>query len=134
MWKLIFSAFKRPKRRVEMATLMLLLPTEATTEEKTNTCTDPRCPAYHCTSRTQIIQENLHLCIKTRHNQHRRRRGDRKLEWERTNGSLTSVTIVTNFELKTDTAVFTHFPISYVFSTSRALHCWSNKGLSRAIK
>ena len=34
------SMFKQPKHCIKMAPLMLLLPTKATTEEKTNTSTD----------------------------------------------------------------------------------------------
>ena len=60
-----------------MAALMLLLPIEAMTEEKTNTWTDRSHPMYRHWA--QIIQENLDLCIKTRDNQTRQRRGDRKI-------------------------------------------------------
>ena len=45
--------FKQPKRRIQMAALMVTLSAEATTEEKTNTCTDRRRPKYHW--RPQII-------------------------------------------------------------------------------
>jgi len=51
------------------------LPTEATIQEKTNTCTDQRRPTYHL--RSQIIQDNVNSCINI--HQHRRRRGDKKI-------------------------------------------------------
>ena len=56
---------------------MLLLPTEATTEKKMNICTDRHHPTYHYGP--SVILERLDLRIKTHHNQHRQRRGDRKI-------------------------------------------------------
>ena len=40
---------------MKLAVLMLLLPSEATTEDKTNTCPDRRHPTYH--RRPQIFQK-----------------------------------------------------------------------------
>ena len=45
--RLIFSAFKQPQCRVQMAALTPPLPTEATIEEKTNTFTDRRNSTCH---------------------------------------------------------------------------------------
>ena len=46
-YRLIVSGtFKQSKHRIKIAALMLPLPTEATSEEKTNTCTDWRHPTY----------------------------------------------------------------------------------------
>jgi len=58
--------FVLPKRSIKMAAVMLLLPTEATVEEKINMCMDQLCPTY-CW-RPEIIQQTLALCIKTDHN------------------------------------------------------------------
>jgi len=52
---------------------MLLLPTEATVEDKTNTCTDLHHPTYI------EDQKLLDSCTSTHHNQHRQRRDDRKI-------------------------------------------------------
>ena len=71
---------------------MLPLPTEATIEEKMNTCKNQHHPLYHW--RTQIIQAN---CIHaSRHSQHRwQREGQENLEWERVIGLLTPATKLT---------------------------------------
>ena len=57
---------------------MLPLLTETTTaDEKMNTCMDWHHPTYHW--RPHIIQESSDSNIKTRHDQHRWWRGDRKI-------------------------------------------------------
>ena len=58
--------FVLPKRSIKMVAVMLLLPMEATVEEKINTCMDQLYPTYHW--RPEIVQETLALCIKTDRN------------------------------------------------------------------
>ena len=75
-------------------------------------------------------KENLHSRIKTRHNWHRRRTGDRKISngkrslshWHPRQSQQT-------LNLKLTITVTRRWAISFQFLTSRALHCWWNEGL-----
>ena len=62
---------------MKMAVPVLLLLTADTAEEKPNTCTDRHSPTHH--SRPRSIQQIMDSRIKTQHNQHRQRKGDRKI-------------------------------------------------------
>ena len=54
---IVLGTFKKSKHRIKIAAMMLPLPTEATSEEKTNTCTDWRHPTYHRRLQMIIMKE-----------------------------------------------------------------------------
>ena len=84
----VISTFKQPKRHNKLAALVLLLSSEAATEDKTNTCADRPHPTYHRTQTTSVPENVESCCIKKHHNQHRRRRRIRTISNEK--GSLDS--------------------------------------------
>ena len=126
----IFSTFMQSKHRIRLVALMLLLPTKATTEEKTNTCTNQCRPTYH--RGPQIIQGNFDSRIKSHHNQHRQRKRDRKTTEYRMGRShwVTDFYLQLQRTLNMSCCHTVSPPISFEFLTSRALHCWENNGFS----
>ena len=73
---------------------MLLLPTEATTEKKTNTCSATTVP--HAIEDHKIFFE-LDLCVKT-HNEHRAKGRQENVQQEGVIGSPTSATVTADFD------------------------------------
>ena len=99
----------------KMAALMLLLLTEATTEEKTY--------IVPCTTADHKLGQKIWIHT-SRHRKGARKILDRK-------GLLASATIPANFESETNMAVDIGCPISFKFSTSCTLQGWWNKGWSK---
>ena len=119
-----FSAFKQPKRRIKMAALMLPSPTEATIERKTTlvrTDAFPWTTEDHKLFRKIWIHASWQIVINTDavEETEKSRMEKRSLgHWH----LLQSQHLPFNFELETDKAAVTRYPISFEFSTSPVLY------------
>lgn len=111
---------------------MLLLPTETTVEETTlaRTHAIPRTIEDQILFKKIWIHVSRHIIINKDGEEDTREPPMGRGHWSPT--SVTIDVLSMNFEFETDKAVCHTVSISLEFSTSRALHCRSNKGLSRS--
>ena len=120
-----FSAFKQPKHRIKMAALMLPSPTEATIESET---TLVQADAFLCTTedhklfRIFLNKKWIHASWQIIINTDAVEETEKSRMEKRSLGHwhlLQSQRLPFNFELETDKAAVTRYPISFEFSTSR---------------
>ena len=111
----LIDSFLHIKYHVKIVALMMLVPTEATTEEKTNTCMDQCHPMYHW--RPQIISNNW---IHASRHINRDCEEETGKSWKGRGHWLTDVCMNCDWTW-TGKAVVMQCPVSFKFSMSHTL-------------